>query len=141
MTGPEQADNNVDKRTVWDAVLAWQTTRSLAVNVDYDYGYETVAGTRAIWTGISLMSRFAFDERSALALRGELFEDRSGLQTGRAQDLREVTLTGEWRAHPQLLLRAELRRDLSSEAVFENGAAGPPQTTQYTLAFSTVFEF
>jgi hypothetical protein len=141
LTGPEQANNNVDMRTVWDAVIAWEAGKSLAFNVNYDYGYETVSGSKAIWTGIALMSRYALDERFALGVRGEWFNDRSGLQTGRAQDLKEVTLTGEWRAFPQLLLRAELRRDWSSADVFEGSTVPSTKTAQQTIAISTVFEF
>ena len=141
LTGPEQANNVADTRTVWDAVIAWQAGKSLAFNVNYDYGYETVSGSQAIWSGVAFMSRYALDDRFAIALRGEVFNDRSGLQTGTAQDLKEVTLTGEWRAFPQLLLRAELRRDWSSGDVFEGPASSAMRTAQQTVAVSTVFEF
>jgi hypothetical protein len=141
LTGPEQAGNNVDRRTVWDAVVAWQAGERLAFNANYDYGSESVSGSMAIWTGLSVMARYAFSDRMALAIRGERFNDRTGLQTGRAQGLSEVTLTGEWRAFPQLLVRAEVRRDWSTEDVFEGATGSETRTSQHTVALSTVFEF
>jgi hypothetical protein len=141
ITGPEQKDNNGDIRTVWDAIVAWQANERLGFNVNYDYGSEMIAGSRAIWSGVSVMSRYAFNERVAIAMRGEWIEDRLGSQTGTPQELQEVTIGGEWRTQERLLLRLEIRRDWSNKEVFEGSNSSAPRGSQHTLTFGAVYDF
>lgn len=141
ITGPEQKDNNDDLRTVWDAVVGWQASERLGFNLNYDYGSETIAGSRAIWSGVSLMSRYAVNEKVAVAIRGEWFEDRLGTQTGAQQELGELTFGGEWRTQDHLLLRLEFRRDWSNQDAFEGSDPGFPRASQQTLTLGAVYEF
>lgn len=141
ISGPEQTDNNTAMRTLWDAVVVWQMCDQMAVNVNYDYGYESLYGDKAIWSGVSVMSQYTFGEGFAAALRGEWFEDRLGSQTGMPQELKEITLTGDWRPQSRWLLRAEVRRDWSTKAVFHGPDAAGPETSQSTFTLGVVCEF
>lgn len=139
--GPEQAGNNDNQRTVWDGVLAWQASKQLSFNVNYDYGYEDLNNAQATWSGWAGMARYTVSDEVALTVRGEWFYDNDGLQTGIAQQLREVTLTGEWRMDKRLLLRAEFRRDWSDVNVFDTQNEQGARKDQNTLIFGAIFEF
>ncbi len=156
--GPEQADNNNDWRFVSDTILNWQIMPSWAVNLNFDYGMETVNKANNTWMGFSGMTRYAITDNTAVALRGEWFNDPDGLQTGTKQQLTEGTLTLEYRPIEHLILRAEGRYDQSTAKVFDSApnittttkdAAGKDQTVtsptkvlnQTTFLVGAVFEF
>ena len=52
----------------------------------------------------------------------EWFKDRDGFSTGLPQDLKEVTLTGEYKMIEGLLARLEYRRDWSNQPFFQRGS-------------------
>jgi hypothetical protein len=141
ISGAEQTNNNNDKRTVWDAIIAWQLSDRWALNVNFDYGYETVDGSKVFWKGLAGMARYSLNQALAFALRGESFDDRHGFQTGAVQQLHEVTFTGEWKVNDQLLLRAELRRDWSDIGFFETKSGLSTCKEQNTFMLGWIFNF
>jgi hypothetical protein len=141
ISGPEREGNDTDTRTVWDAVVAVQLSERFAVNANFDYGYEQVDGTEVSWVGAAVMGKFSFAPDAALAARVEWFYDRDGWQTGVAQELREITLTGEWRANERVLLRAEIRHDRSSKNFFDSRSNLASNKGQSTAILGAIFEF
>jgi len=147
--GPEQSGTNASLRHAFDVVAIGKPGTALTLALNYDYGRESrvaIAETAgggvrdASWQGIAGYGRYACSDRVALTLRGEWFDDPQGARTGYAQSLTEVTLTPEFRLHPKFILRGDLRRDHSSQAVFElsDGTFG---TSQVTLSVNALVVF
>ena len=78
---------------------------------------------------------------SALALRAEYFHDPDGGITPFSQDLWEVTLTFEYRPHPQLILKLEGRYDHSTAAAFLSHDPADPRHDQKLLVLGIVGTF
>jgi hypothetical protein len=139
MAGPEQPDSS-NIRHAWTGVVTGVLGKKLTLVGNLDAGREakveldpTAGGgtVDASWLGVAGYATFAFSERLSLGLRAEWFDDPQGARTGYAQTLREVTLTPTLRCGAHLVVRGDLRRDSSSQAVFElsDGAFGRTQTT------------
>jgi hypothetical protein len=91
-------------------------------------GYDT-------WYAFAVFVRYQFASWFAVALRGEVFNDRDGgIITGTPQLLDEATLTADWTWGP-LLLRLEGRVDRSDAAYFEGN------TSRELLVVSVVGQF
>jgi hypothetical protein len=138
--GPEQADTNAHVRHAFDVVAIGKVGSAVTLVANYDYGREgqvSIAETAGggvgdtSWQGVAGYARYTFSGRFACTVRGEWFDDPQGARTGYAQALTEVTLTPEFRPHPKFVVRGDLRRDRSSQAVFErsDGTLGAGQTT------------
>jgi hypothetical protein len=139
--GPERDGNNSDNRMVLDVCASWAATDALTVACNVDNGSEAglVNGESATWTGVAGYLRYAFNDRFALALRGELFNDADGARTGVAQKLTEFTVTPEYRPAPHLILRAEFRMDLSDQQVFRK--QGDATDSQSTIGINAMYTF
>jgi hypothetical protein len=122
LSGPEQAGDDTDRRSVGDVVVVWKPIERVTVGFNYDYGWEqgaSASGGDAIWSGAAGYARYGLGKRFSLALRAEEFNDRDGARTGTDQQLREVTLTPEFRVTGAFIVRGDVRLDGSSENVFE----------------------
>jgi len=148
MGGPEQPGNDVNIRHTVDA---WASSTAGRATFAMNYGYgreeqvplaETAGGgvRDAKWQGIAGYVRCEVWSRLAATIRGEWFDDPVGARTGYAQSLTEVTITPEFRVHRRLVVRSDLRRDQSSQAVFEH-ADGTFGRTQMTLSLNTLIVF
>ncbi len=140
MGGPEQAGDDSHMRHLVDLVATVKPVPALALTANYDYGAEAGVslpetaggGVRDVtWQGIAAYARWILSARTALTLRGEWFDDPQGARTGFTQALKEITLTPEFRPHPMLVVRGDLRRDWSDRAVFarSDGSFGRSQVT------------
>ena len=103
IVGPELAGNDDDLRTLGDVVATWKATRGLSLGVSVDAAREArPGGDDVTWFGAGLYARIAPpDSRTALALRGEYYDDEDGAISGIAHTLKEVPLpwsTGRSRA-------------------------------------------
>ena len=147
--GPEQPDTNAHGRHLIDLVAIGRPTASLALGANYDCGREAAValpetaggGVRdARWQGLAAYGRLGLTARTALSLRGEVFDDPQGARTGYAQTLSEFTLTPEFRPRPSFIVRGDLRFDRSNRAVFErnDGSLG---TTQFTVSLNALVVF
>ena len=125
IVGPELAGNDDDIRMLGDVVATWKATPSLSLGVSVDAAREgRPAGDDVGWWGTGLYARFAPpNSRTALALRGEYYDDEDGAISGIAQTLKEVTATLEHRPIPRLILRLEGRYDRSSALAFADETA------------------
>lgn len=142
MVGPEQANNNSNKRQLWDTVLTYSPTPKLSLMWNFDYGRgDRIAGVaRPVWwSGAAGYVRYAFSDGYAFAARYEYYNDPFGFTTGTAQHLNEFTTTFEHRVAKHLITRLEFRRDLSNQPSLLKGST--PVTDQNTMAGGLVYVF
>ena len=139
MGGPEQ-DESSHLRQALDFVAVANLGPHVTLVGNFDYGWEeavpladTAGGDvrNASWQGFAGYLRVALSGRVAATVRGEWFEDTVGARTGAAQTLRGVTFTPEIRFGRHFVLRGDLRRDQSTQEVFElsGGRWGRRQVT------------
>jgi len=120
--------------------------------INYDYGQNRDAVVAANagqphndsllnrWQGVAVAARQQVSANTAFAGRFEDLEDYQGFQTGTAQELKELTLTYEYKWAEGLLARFEYRGDMSSENVFHKTDGGMSKT-QSTLTLGLVAFF
>jgi hypothetical protein len=140
MGGPEQAGNNTDWRHLSDTTVTITATPRLSVNVNYDYGRDTVAGASVHWDGVAGYAKYEANKWLTISPRFEWFEDPQGFMTGAAQTLKEATLTGQVKLADNLLWRVEFRRDVSDAASFRKDT-GELVKHQSTIAFGLLYAF
>jgi len=142
MYGPEQTNNEGDKRGVIDLVSTYQATDKLKCIFNYDYGSEediALDGGDAHWQGFAGILDYDLSEKVGVALRGEWFNDDGGSRTGTDQDLYEITLAGEYHWTDHLMTRLEYRHDWSSKHSFLDDDGTDDE--QDTLFMNVVYEF
>jgi hypothetical protein len=138
LTGPEQADNSSNMRTLLDLVATIKPTKKLAIILNYDDGKEEKAlGTAdAKWSGLSGIVKYDLTDKYAVALRGEYFDDKDGYRTLTAQKVKEVTLTFDAKLDGGLIIRPEYRHDSSDKQSFDNGTKKTQDTFALALMYS-----
>lgn len=127
MSGPERTGVNGDPRTVVELIAQWKASDRVVLGLDGVTGSEkgaVRAGETATWNGLTAYARLGLTGAFALCLRGEVFADPDGARTGKAQTLKEATLTPELKVSSHFLFRADFRVDWSSVSVFEKKDAG-----------------
>ena len=157
MFGAEQTGNNNNQRHLLDLVAGWQPIEPLQLKLNYDYGWEDdavatggITGNNAVWQGLAGYARYAINDRAAVSLRGEFFNDMDGVRTAinggingivsSGVKLYEWTLTGEYKLHEHLIGRLEYRHDGSNEKVFRNRDVGQ-RSYQDTVAVEFIAPF
>ena len=140
MAGPEQPNDSVDWRQLADTVATYTVMPRFSLMANYDYGTDTVAGSRVHWGGVGGYARFQANKYVALSPRVEWYSDPSGFTTGTAQTLKEVTGTLELKPTDTFMWRIEYRTDFSDTAVFKTSDGGL-QKTQSSIAFGVLYSF
>ena len=137
-TGPEQNDNDDERRDTADLILKFQATPKLSFAADLIAGAEDFAdGSDASWLGAALYTRLQLSDTAAIALRLEQFDDEDGSRTGTAQVLTGATLAGDFTIARGLHLRPEVRYDYSDEHVFASDQG--LETSQPTIAINLIW--
>jgi hypothetical protein len=137
--GPEEPDSvGSGFRHVLEGIVTLQTSDRVTIAIDGNYGTESLPRGTALWKGVALYGRYALNENSVVSARAEVYSDPQGYTTSIAQDLKEVTLTYEYRFPRNLMLRAEYRYDWSTRAAFGGTA---PRNTQSTLCVGAIVTF
>jgi hypothetical protein len=140
MTGPEQANNNRDNRTLVDIVATIKPIKPLSIILNYDDGQEdhlAADGGTAKWSGFAGIVKYDINDTFSVAVRGEIFDDKDGVRTGTVQKLKEMTLTFETRLSGGLILRPEYRHDSSDKESFDNGT----KKSQDTIALGALYRW
>ncbi len=140
--GPALPDS-VSKRfrNVGELIISYQVSAPLTLALDGVYGQENLPAGVNLWKGLAAYARCTLSDLSAVSLRGEIYSDPEGYTTGAPQDLREITLTCEFKPVPSLILRAEYRYDFAGAPMFD-GQGGPlTRRTQATVGFGAVAVF
>ncbi len=149
MGGPEQNNDNKDWRHLLDTVITYNPTAKLSFIANYDYGRDTpnpaapvpVPFTLAKWSGLAGYVKYAPNDKWAVALRGEYFDDNQGWTTGTAQELSEFTATLQRTISSKLIARLEGRRDMTGARTFLRGPEGTPTGGQNTVTLGLVYAF
>jgi hypothetical protein len=139
MTGPEQDNNNSNKRTLIDLVATIKPIKPLSIILNYDDGKEdnAVVTGNAKWSGVAGIVKYDFTDTYSLAVRAESFDDKDGFRTGTVQKLTEVTITPEIRLNGGLILRPEYRHDSSDKQSFD----GSQKKSQNTIALGVMYSW
>ena len=140
--GGAEENNATNKRYVFDSIFNLQATDALFVTLDADYGQESnTPNGFAIWKGAALTGKYTIGSVSAIAARGEYYNDQSGFTTGTLQALKEITVTYEYKFGGSLVTRLEYRRDWSNVNTFEDNTGNFSKNNQSTLLIGSVYSF
>jgi hypothetical protein len=150
--GPEHANYNGSFRNLSDTVITYTPNAKLSLMANYDYGRDHLVtsaaagvppffvGPRAVWSGLAGYLKYAFNDKYAIALRGEYFDDNQGFATGTSQELNEFTATFQRTIAKAIISRLEFRRDSSDARVFPRGLAGMV-AGQNTVTVGVIYAF
>jgi hypothetical protein len=144
--GPELANDNHTKRSVFDVVAILKPTSALTLGVNGDYGTEdgTSAvnpGSDATWKGIAGYATLALTSKFSVGLRGETFHDDEGVRlgTGTRATLSEFTFTPTYKFTDHVLIRGEARYDTSNLPILTKRASLTDRQT--TVAANVIFVY
>jgi hypothetical protein len=139
--GPEKTGANQGGRHLYDTTLLVNGSK-VGFYFNYDYGVDKIlSGGGNVWYGAAGAARFALTDHVAISPRLEWFNDRDGFSTGTAQQLKEFTLTGEYKMTHGVLGRLEYRRDWSDRPFFDRGASAGVFKRQDTALVGVVAYF
>jgi hypothetical protein len=128
---------------VIDAYATVKAMDKLTLAFEGDYVINRVfkesAPTR-VWGGVGY-ARYQFTPQFAMAGRFEYLADRGGLFSGATQDLKEHTLTAEYKFADGFLGRAEYRRDYSNRPFFLTREPNVLKKEQGTATLGLVWWF
>jgi hypothetical protein len=131
----------IGARNVYDLCINQTVMDNLTLGLNADYGEAGTSAGLATWKGVALYGKYTIDTLSAVAMRAEVYDDPVGYSTGTTATLKEVTLTLEHKLFNQMLVRGELRDDMSTSPVFDNGAKVGTETSQLTFLVGLVVIF
>jgi hypothetical protein len=155
ITGPEQAGNSHNLRTVLDWTLTYSGIQKLTLGANVDYGWENkeaslvaagLTDTGATWWGLAGYGAYDWTEKFRTALRWEYFQDSDSARTlaqapGERTSLWETTLTVQYKIWKGLVGRVEYRHDQANEKVFKVTSAGATSKAQDTISVDLFFLF
>jgi hypothetical protein len=135
-------------RNVADFIINHQVTDAFSLGLNADYGEAQTYNGIMIWKGAAIYGRYSLTEKTALAVRAEIFDDPEGyaLGLGPKTNVKEITGTYECKFADALLLRGELRYDFSNVPAFDTKASTTSpgigtETTQLTFLVGAVVTF
>jgi hypothetical protein len=150
--GPENPGTNTGWRQLYDSVVLLTPSSKFNAYLNFDYGQNTsplsVSGTTGSpgittettdnWYGIAGALHFQPTSKWSFTPRIEWFKDNEGFSTGKAQDLKEITLTGEYKMLAGFLARLEYRYDWSNQLFFDRSINPGSSKSENTLALGFV---
>ena len=92
-------------------------------------------------TGGAAYAQYSFNAQVQVAVRYELFRDRSGSFSGVEQNLQDVTATATYQVADGMLLRGEWRRDSSDHDFFLGPSLDDRRPAQQTVTAGFVWWF
>jgi hypothetical protein len=131
----------IGARNVYDLCANQTITDNFSLGLNADYGEAGTIFGLATWKGAAVYGKYTVDTLSAIAVRAEVYNDPVGYTTGIAGTLKEVTLTLEHKLFNQMIVRGELRYDISASPVFDNGAKVGVDSNQLTFLVGLVVTF
>lgn len=151
--GPENERTNKGWRHLFDTTLLLTPSSKLNAYLNFDFGQNRnffisesglpVLGSPALskWYGIAGALHLQPTAKWAFTPRLEWFKDKQGFATGVNQDLKEVTVTGEYKMLEGLLARLEYRRDWSNKPFFDYGGNPGLKKEMNTITLGVVAFF
>jgi hypothetical protein len=144
-TGPENPGTNVGWRSLYDTTLLLTPSAKLNAYLNFDYGQNAsgagVSRFTAKWYGVAGALHYQVNSRWAFTPRVEWFKDRDGFSTGLPQDLKEFTLTAEYKMVEGVLGRLEYRHDWSNRPFFDRGVTPASCKSQDAVALGIIGYF
>ena len=138
-TGPEKRGTNAGFRHLYNSVLTLMPAAKLNAYVEALLGLDRRIGGADQWSGLAAAAQFSLTKKWRLGGRLERFNDTTGFNTGTPQHLVEGTATLDYRPRKLLIVRSELRRDLSDQSVFEKDNTPRASKEQTTLLVGLIF--
>lgn len=132
LVGPEKGGTNRGKRHLFDTNVVMTPTDKLSSYIEFLYGQDgNIGGGSSKWGGIAAAAQYKTSSKTAIAARVGYFKDADGFSTGTVQNLKEITLTADYKLQNWLLARGEFRNEWSNQAFFDkgNGQFGKTQPT------------
>jgi hypothetical protein len=150
--GPSQSHTTGPKRGVADLVATIKPNDKLTLLLNYDWGHEDSAAPgseAALWQGFAGVVNYAFTGRISVAVRGEWFEDHSGVRAidynfgvGFPQTLWETTITGKYLVTQHLSVLGEYRHDGTTKGhAFEDNAGTLAKGSQDIIGLAAEWVF
>jgi hypothetical protein len=130
-------DEFLGTRKSWRNLVDVVALYSPAGKTSYSFNFDWVNQSGAHLYGLSAMAKYAIDDRSYLAARGEFLVDDGFLGT----NAYEVTLGYSRKLHQYLETRAEFRYDWASQDVFANDRRGRFKDTMPTFLISAIVSY
>jgi hypothetical protein len=131
------------KLNIIDSYLTWQVSKALSFGLEGDWViqrlYTNSAPARV--DGGAIYGHYQFTPKFGLAARAEYVQDHGGMFSGITQDLKEATLTADYKLADNLLLRWEWRRDLSNRPYFYTPTLNSLKVGQTTAGLGVVWWF
>lgn len=131
------------KFQVYDAYATFNLTDKLTLAVEGDYvtsRFNRNSATARVYGGVGYL-RYQFTPKFALTGRGEYLSDKAGLFSGKSQDLKEFTMTSEYKFAEGFLVRGEFRRDYSNQPYFFTNDLNALKKEQNTATIGLVWWF
>ncbi len=130
----------IGARNVYDVIITQTLGDKISLAANGDYGEAGTTAGLVTWKGVDVYARYTVDTLSAVAVRGEVYNDPLGYTTGIANTYKEVTLTLEHKLFNQMLVRGELRDDMSLNPAYDKNAFAT-ETSQLTVTVGVVVTF
>ena len=136
-----------DSRDVLDTVLIVKPTEKTTFGLNYDYGSlknGAADGSDGLWSGVAVYASHPCSDKFTTSVRYEVFNDRDGAAgTGASGEVKEVTLTGEYKMSDNLMTRMEVRTDWAEANAqrFKDGDSGGTSDDQTTALVGLVYTF
>jgi hypothetical protein len=144
ISGVEQSEPSISgKRNVFNLIVTHSLTDDLSLAIDADYGEERIPAGLATWKGGAVYAKYSIDTKSDAAVRFEIYNDAGNsapTSTGSPQKLTEVTATYEYRPVENLIVRGEIRNDMSDINYFDNTKASNSKS-QLTFLVGAIVTF
>jgi hypothetical protein len=132
---------------LYDTTLLLTPSAKFNAYINVDYGqnknFPLLPGSVPIskWYGIAGAVHWMPNSTWSFTPRIEWFKDRDGFATGVAQDLKEFTLTAEYKMVEGFLGRLEYRHDWSNMHFFDYGGTPASNTSQDTVTLGVLAFF
>jgi len=137
--GPDENKANRGLRNMYDSVLLVTPTSKTTFYVNFDYLHDSPKLGPA-WKayGIAGAAKFQISKKFSISPRVEWLKDPDGADTGVAQSLKEVTMTGTYAIMDRLSMWLEFRNDWSDQQFFNRGNQPGTWKTQPTVLLGMV---
>ena len=86
-----------------------------------------------------MYAKYDFTDFFSTSIRAEYFNDKDGVRTGIAQELKEITLTADFKVAKNLLVRPEYRHDWSDQNGFDSEHNTFDKKSQDTIALGMMY--
>ncbi|KVV14812.1 porin [Flavobacterium sp. TAB 87] len=128
--GNDKPDNVRQKRYFHDLYAAFEVTTKVKFLAGFDIGWEqeaTQGDKYNKWYGASVMAQLMATEKLNFAIRGEYYQDKSGViiasGTPNGFETYGVSVNADYKITPNLVWRTEIKNYSSKDAVFAKNTA------------------